>query len=102
LRQHEIWRIRYYVELYREYKNLDLVSSFKFKRLQWAGHVQRLPLDLTCKKAQRAEFIGSRPVARPRFKLEEGIKIFFHTFLVLILESDHAEQNSLEAEIMGD
>jgi hypothetical protein len=54
--------------------NLDLVSCIKFKRLQWAGHVQRLPLDCVPKKAMKAEFTGNRQVGRRRFKLEEGVK----------------------------
>jgi hypothetical protein len=66
-----MWRIRYNEELYLD---LDLVSSIKFKRLQWAGRVQRLPLDHTLKKALKAEFIHSPPVGRPRFKLKEGVK----------------------------
>jgi hypothetical protein len=74
MRKNGRWRIRYNEELYREYKDLDLVSCIKFKRLQWAGHVQRLPLDHIPKKALKAEFTGNRPVGRPRFKWEQGAK----------------------------
>jgi hypothetical protein len=38
-------------ELYELYKNVDLVTFIKLKRLQWAGHVQRLPLNPIPKKA---------------------------------------------------
>jgi hypothetical protein len=69
-----LWRIRYNEELYREYKDFDLVSGFKFKRLQWAGHVQRLPLNHIPKKALKAAFTSNQPVGRPRFKWEEGVK----------------------------
>ena len=58
----------------REYKDLDLVSCIKFKRLQWAGHVQRLPLDCIPKKALKAEFTGNRPLGRLSFKQEQGVK----------------------------
>jgi hypothetical protein len=44
------WRIRYNEELYGEYKDFHLVSCIKFKRLQWAAHVQRFPLDCIPKK----------------------------------------------------
>ena len=101
VRQNEMCRIRYNEELYQECKDIDLVSSIKFKRLQWAGCVQRLPLDHTRKKSMKAEFIGSRPVGRPRFNWEEHVKICCHSFLVLKLESDRAEWSGLEAEIMG-
>jgi hypothetical protein len=45
VRENRMWRIIHNEELYREYKDLDIVSCLKFKRLQWAEHVQRLPLD---------------------------------------------------------
>jgi hypothetical protein len=59
---------------YREYKDLDLVSCIKFQRLQWAGQVQRLPLNCIPRKALKAEFNGNRPVERPRFKWDEGVE----------------------------
>jgi hypothetical protein len=45
------WRMRYNKELYELYKDVDLVTFIKLKRLQWAGHVQRLTLDWIPKKA---------------------------------------------------
>jgi hypothetical protein len=36
------WRIRYNKELYELYGEPDLVTCIKLKRLQWAGHVQRM------------------------------------------------------------
>jgi hypothetical protein len=35
-------RIRYNKELYELYGEPDLVTCIKLKRLQWAGHVQRM------------------------------------------------------------
>jgi hypothetical protein len=35
------WRIRY-KEMYELYSEPDLVTCIKLKRLQWAGHVQRM------------------------------------------------------------
>jgi hypothetical protein len=45
------WRMRYNKELYELYKDVDFVTFIKLKRLQWAGHVQRLTLDRIPKKA---------------------------------------------------
>jgi hypothetical protein len=73
VRENGRWRIRYDKELYREYKDLDLVSRTKFKTLQWAGHVQRLPLNRIPKKTLTAKFTGNCPAGRPRFKYEEGV-----------------------------
>jgi hypothetical protein len=50
------------------------ISCIKFKRLHWAGHVQRLPLYRIPKKAMKAQFTGTRAVGKPRFKWEEGVK----------------------------
>jgi hypothetical protein len=36
--------MRYNKELYELYKDVDLVTFIKLKRLQWAGHVQNCPL----------------------------------------------------------
>jgi hypothetical protein len=51
VKEEEQWRMRYNKELYELYKDVDLLTFIKLKRLQWAGHVQRLPLDRTPKKA---------------------------------------------------
>jgi ribosomal protein S28E/S33 len=59
--ENEMLRIRY-SEHHREYNGLDLVLCIKFKRLQLAGHVQRLPLNHILKKAVNFEFTGSLPV----------------------------------------
>jgi hypothetical protein len=66
--------MRYNKELYELYKDVDLVTFIKLKRLQWAGHVQRLPLDRIPKKALRAKFTGSRPAGKPAGRWEDGVK----------------------------
>jgi hypothetical protein len=50
VRENGRWRIRYNEELRREYKHLDPASCIKFESLQWAGHVQILPVDCIPKK----------------------------------------------------
>jgi hypothetical protein len=60
--------------LYREYKELYLVSCIKFKSLEWAGHVLKLPLDRIRKKVLKSEFTGNGTVGRPRFEWEECVK----------------------------
>jgi hypothetical protein len=68
------WSIRYNKELYKVYKELDLVSFIKLKRLQWAGHIQQLPLDRIPKKALRATFTSNRPVGKPRKRWKGAVK----------------------------
>jgi hypothetical protein len=69
------WRMRYNKELYELYKDVDLVTFIKLKRLQWAGHVQRLTLDRIPEKALRAKFTGSRPAGKPARRWEDGVKV---------------------------
>jgi hypothetical protein len=64
----------YNKELYELYKDVDLVTLIKLKRLQWAGHVQRLPLDRIPKKALRAKFTGSHTTGKPTRRWEDGVK----------------------------
>jgi hypothetical protein len=61
-------------ELYKLYKEVDLVTFIKLKRLQWAGHVQRLSLDRIPKKALRAKFTGSHPAGKPVRGWIDGVK----------------------------
>jgi hypothetical protein len=56
------WRNRYNKELYELYRDLDLGTFVKLKRL----HVQRLPLDRIAKKDLGATFTSRRPVGKPR------------------------------------
>ena len=50
------------------------ILTLKFKRLQWAGHVERFPLDCTQKQAMKPEFTGNQPVEILIFKWQQGIK----------------------------
>jgi hypothetical protein len=68
------WRMGYNKELYELYKDVDLVTFIKLKRLQWAGHIQRLRLDRIPKKAVRAKFSGSCPAGKPARRWEDGVK----------------------------
>jgi len=71
MRENGMWKIRYNECLM---ENIKILTCMKFKRLQWAGHVQRFPLDCVPKKAMKPEFTGNRPVETLIFKWEEGVK----------------------------
>jgi hypothetical protein len=66
--------MRYNKDFYELYKDVDLVTFTKLKRLQWAGHIQRLPLDRIPKKALRAKFTGSHLAGKPARRWEDGVK----------------------------
>jgi hypothetical protein len=37
-----VWRIKYNVELYGLYKDLDIVTVIKVARIRWLGHLVRM------------------------------------------------------------
>jgi hypothetical protein len=67
------WRIRYNKELYELYGEPDLVTCIKLKRLQWAGHVQRMEGTRIPKKVFKAKFEGVRSVGKPRKRWEDVV-----------------------------
>jgi hypothetical protein len=67
------WRFRY-KELYELYGEPDLVTCIKLKRLQWAGHVQRMEGTRIPKKVFKAKFEGVRSVGKPRKRWEDVVQ----------------------------
>jgi hypothetical protein len=67
------WRIRYNKELFELYGEPDLVTCIKLKRLQWAGHVQRMEDTRIPKKVFKAKFEGVRSVGKPRKRWEDAV-----------------------------
>jgi hypothetical protein len=37
-----VWRIKYNNELYKLFKELNIVQSIKINRLKWLGHIRRM------------------------------------------------------------
>jgi hypothetical protein len=68
------WRIRYNKELYELHGEPDLVTCIKLKRLQWAGHVQRMEGTRIAKKAFKAKFGEVRSVGKPRKRWEDVVQ----------------------------
>jgi len=62
-----IWRRRMNHELYQVYKSADIVKLIKHGRLQWAGHVARMPEERPAKTIfSREPGRGRRLRGRPR------------------------------------
>jgi hypothetical protein len=68
------WRIRYNKELYELYGEPNIVTCIKLKRLQWAGHVQRMERTRIPKKVFKAKFEGVRSVAKSRKRWEDVVQ----------------------------
>ncbi|GFW46902.1 uncharacterized protein TNCV_2982581 [Trichonephila clavipes] len=51
IQENGTWRRRSNLELYRSYKESDIVNFIKMQRIKWAGHVIRMNEDRTTKKS---------------------------------------------------
>ncbi|GFV64988.1 uncharacterized protein TNCV_763301 [Trichonephila clavipes] len=68
------WRRRSNLELYRPYKESDIVNFIKIQQIKWAGHVTRMNEDCTAKKVFNAQPIGTRRKGRPNLRWIDGLE----------------------------
>jgi hypothetical protein len=47
------------------YKDTDIVNDVKLRRLQWAGHVIRMPEERIPRKVMIERLEGVKPIGRP-------------------------------------
>jgi hypothetical protein len=73
VKENDAWRIRY--ELYTQFDEPSLSNIIKLKRLQWAGHVQRMEGKNIPKRILESNFIGKRPVGKPRKRWVNAVEI---------------------------
>jgi hypothetical protein len=71
--QNEIWRKRYYYELYEKFHDSNIVNYIKVKRLAWAGHVLLMDDNRTVIKILNTKLDGVRRVGRPKMRWEDGV-----------------------------
>ncbi|GFT18255.1 putative endonuclease-reverse transcriptase [Trichonephila clavipes] len=64
------WKRKSNLELYKFYKQPDIVKVFKLQELKWDSHLARMNEDGCCKKIFRAKSMGNRPQGRPPFKMD--------------------------------
>ena len=62
------WRIQYNNELYTLYKESDIVTYIKIKRLKWAGHVIRMEEHSPTRRVLVAVVEGRRQRGRPKLR----------------------------------
>ncbi|KAG8229814.1 hypothetical protein J437_LFUL008182, partial [Ladona fulva] len=68
-----IWKICWNHEIYELYKEPKISTHIKFMRLQWAGHVQRMPETRVAKTVFLESMGGKRPVGKPRARWEDNV-----------------------------
>jgi hypothetical protein len=74
-KENNTWRIRYNNELYKKFDEPSISNIIKLKRLQWAGHVQRMDGRRIPKWILESNFIGKRPVGKPRKRGINAVEI---------------------------
>jgi hypothetical protein len=66
MKENDAWGMRYNNESYKQFDEPSLSNIIKLKRLQWAGHVQRMEGKRIPKRILESIFIGKRLVGKPR------------------------------------
>jgi hypothetical protein len=73
VREGDHWRAWYNNELYRLYREQDLVSYIKVGQLQWAGHVSRMEDSDSAKQAMEQQLYGTRRAGRPKLRWVDSV-----------------------------
>ncbi|GFW39812.1 uncharacterized protein TNCV_2419781 [Trichonephila clavipes] len=74
IQENGTWRRRSSLELYRSYKESDIVNFIKIQRIKWASHVIRINEHRTTKKVSNAQPIGTRRKGRPNLRWIDGVE----------------------------
>jgi hypothetical protein len=65
------WRCRCNTEVYND---IDIVNDVQLRRLEWAGHVIRIPEESIPRKVMMGRLEGVRPIGRPRERWMDGVR----------------------------
>jgi hypothetical protein len=68
------WRIRYNKEIYTLYGVPELSTVIKLRRLQWAGHVQRMESQSIPRMVMAGQMFGIRPIGKPKKRWMDAVK----------------------------
>ncbi|PSN58501.1 hypothetical protein C0J52_00774 [Blattella germanica] len=68
------WRIPTNSELTQLYKNPNIITLIKTKRIEWIGHVSRMDGGRSIKKIFERKFEGRRDGGRPRLRWTDCVE----------------------------
>jgi hypothetical protein len=68
------WRKLHDEELNNLYSTPDIIRQIKSRRMRWAGHVARMGEERDAYKVVMGKPEGKRPLGRPRYRGEDGIR----------------------------
>jgi hypothetical protein len=74
INDNETWRIRYNKEMYTLYEDSELSTDIKLRRLQRAGHVQRMESQSIPRMVMALQMFGKRPVGKPKKRWMDAVK----------------------------
>jgi hypothetical protein len=69
-----MWRRRYNFELYRLYKEPDIVKTIKTGQLRWIGHVMRMDVDDPVLKTLLEKPVGQNRRGQPRTRFLDNVE----------------------------
>jgi hypothetical protein len=64
--QNGLWRIKTNEELDKLIKHMSIIRFVKAQRLNWLGHIERMPEERLVKQINNWKPIASRPIGRPK------------------------------------
>jgi len=73
-KENQIWRVKTNEELDKLIKHKNIINYVKAQRLNWFGHVQRMPDTRTGKKIFNWKPLTKRSRGRPKYRWEDSIK----------------------------
>jgi hypothetical protein len=68
------WRIRCNKEIYTLYGDTETSTVIKLRRLQWAGHVQRMEGQSLPRMVMASQMFGKRPIGKPKKRWMDAVK----------------------------
>jgi len=72
--EYSVWRIRTNRELAELFDSPNVLEELRARRLQWLGHVARMPSTRAAAKAGEIQPRGLRPLGRPRRRWADQTK----------------------------
>jgi hypothetical protein len=67
------WRIKTNQEINDIFKGLNIIGFIKKQRLNWLGHVDRVPENNIVQKIKRWKLMPKRAIRRPKTRWEDGV-----------------------------
>ncbi|KAJ4440945.1 hypothetical protein ANN_10794 [Periplaneta americana] len=68
------WEIMYNQEVMEQYRDMDVVTHIKLRRLEWAGHINRMENQRISRKIMEGRIYGKRQIGRPKDRWADAVR----------------------------